>query len=79
MKNKPKRPSPTKKTLKTLRLAIKFFGGNQGDLAKAIKVTDAMVSKWCCGKASVSLRCAILIEKKTKGAIKSAHLVPDLI
>jgi len=75
---KPRRPKPTKKTLAVLRMAIKFFGGENKDLAEAIGVSRTLVGDWCSAKHSVSLRCAILIEKKTKGAISAIELIPDI-
>ena len=73
----PRRPKPTKKTLSSLNKAINFFGGENKDLAEAIRVSRTLVGDWRSGRCSLSLRCAILIEKKTKGAIKAIELIPD--
>ena len=77
IKTKPSRPKPTKKTLKTLLRVISIFGGENKDLARALGVSDVIVSRWKMGKSPVSIRCAYIIEKKTKGAIKAIDLIPD--
>ena len=76
--NKPRRPKPNKKNLAALKVAIDFFGGERKDLAKAIGISRAVVGDWYLGNCAVSLRCALLIEKKTKGLVSALRLIPEI-
>ncbi len=81
-KNNPGRPkgsSPTRKSIASVKKAIKYFGEFDKDLGDAIGVSNRLVCKWRLGQSCVSLRCAKLIEKKTKGEIKASDVCVDRI
>lgn len=50
----------------------------QRDLARAIHVSQSMVSQWVIGAKPVTAEKCVAIERATGGKIKRVHLRPDL-
>jgi DNA-binding transcriptional regulator YdaS (Cro superfamily) len=50
----------------------------QGDLAKALGVSQGLVSQWLSGATSVTAERAVQIEQITGGKVKRQELRPDL-
>lgn len=52
--------------------------GSQSELARAVGVTNSMVSQWCTGARPLPLDRAIAIERETGGAVTVEELRPDI-
>jgi DNA-binding transcriptional regulator YdaS (Cro superfamily) len=79
MRGRPQGSKPTKKGIASVNKAIRYFGEFDKDLANALGVSNRLVCKWRLGQICVSLRCAKLIEKKTKGEVKASSLSVNII
>lgn len=51
---------------------------SQRDLARAIRVSQSLVSQWVAGEKPVSPEKCVAIERVTQGRIKRVHLRPEL-
>lgn len=56
-----------------------YILGSQNALAKAVGVTQSLVSQWSKGDTAIHPRHFPLIEKATKGLVKMADLLDDQI
>lgn len=60
-----------------IKAAVEAIGG-QGALAKAIGVTQSLVSQWCNEKRPVAAHHCVAIERATAGQVTRYDLRPDV-
>lgn len=64
--------------MQAIRQYMEKHNLSQRSFAVLVDVTQSMVSQWMSGERPISAERAVIIEKKTRGAIKRHHLRPDI-